>query len=222
MPEGVREIAQQQLRDPVNIEIQQRAAAAETIRQRYVVAAPDQKEAALLRLLEAETYDAAIIFVKLRGTTEPLAQLLSQHGHRAAALNGEMAQAQRERIIEQLKSGQISIVVATDVAARGLDVRRVSHVINYDLPRDREAYVHRIGRTGRAGRSGEAILFMHPRRPTTPAKSRTSHATNHRTDAAPQQPSHQQAEGHPVPRTHSGGTRRPPVRSARFHPPAIP
>jgi ATP-dependent RNA helicase DeaD len=163
MPEGVREIAQQQLRNPVNIEIQQRAAAAETIRQRYVVAAPEQKEAALLRLLEAETYDAAIIFVKLRGTTEPLAQLLCQHGHRAAALNGEMAQAQRERIIEQLKSGQISIVVATDVAARGLDVRRVSHVINYDLPRDRESYVHRIGRTGRAGRSGEAILFMHPR-----------------------------------------------------------
>ncbi|MFM7056267.1 MAG: DEAD/DEAH box helicase [Planctomycetota bacterium] len=163
MPEGVREIAQQQLRDPVNIEIQQRAAAAETIRQRYVVAAPEQKEAALLRLLEAEPYDAAIIFVKLRGTTEPLAQLLSQHGHSAAALNGEMAQAQRERIIEQLKSGQISIVVATDVAARGLDVRRVSHVINYDLPRDRESYVHRIGRTGRAGRSGEAILFMHPR-----------------------------------------------------------
>jgi len=163
MPEGVREIAQQQLRDPVNIEIQQRSAAAETIRQRYVVAAPDQKEAALLRLLEAEPYDAAIIFVKLRGTTEPLAQLLCQHGHNAAALNGEMAQAQRERIIEQLKSGQISIIVATDVAARGLDVRRISHVINYDLPRDREAYVHRIGRTGRAGRSGEAILFMHPR-----------------------------------------------------------
>lgn len=163
MPEGVREIAQQQLRDPVNIEIQQRSAAAETIRQRYVVAAPDQKEAALLRLLEAEPYDAAIIFVKLRGTTEPLAQLLCQHGHNAAALNGEMAQAQRERIIEQLKSGQINIIVATDVAARGLDVRRISHVINYDLPRDREAYVHRIGRTGRAGRSGEAILFMHPR-----------------------------------------------------------
>ncbi|MEY3175076.1 MAG: ATP-dependent helicase DeaD, partial [Planctomycetota bacterium] len=163
MPEGVREIAQQQLRDPVNIEIQQRVAAAETIRQRYVVAAPEQKEAALLRLLEAEPYDAAIIFVKLRGTTEPLAQMLCRHGHQAAALNGEMAQAQRERIIEQLKSGEISIVVATDVAARGLDVRRISHVINYDLPRDREAYVHRIGRTGRAGRSGEAILFMHPR-----------------------------------------------------------
>ena len=163
MPAAVRGIAQQHLKDPADIEIRQKAAAADSIRQRYVIAGNDQKEAALLRLLEAENFDAAIIFVRLRGSTEPLAQLLSRHGHRAAALSGEMAQAQRERIIEQLKSGHLNIIVATDVAARGLDVPRVTHVINYDLPRDREAYVHRIGRTGRAGRSGEAILFIHPR-----------------------------------------------------------
>ena len=163
MPEAVRGIAQQHLKDPADIEIRQKAAAADSIRQRYVIAGNDQKEAALLRLLEAENFDAAIIFVRLRGSTEPLAQLLCNQGHRAAALSGEMAQAQRERIIEQLKSGRLDIIVATDVAARGLDVPRVTHVINYDLPRDREAYVHRIGRTGRAGRSGEAILFIHPR-----------------------------------------------------------
>ena len=99
----------------------------------------------------------------MRSTTEPLADFLSQRGHRVAALNGDIAQAQRERIIENLKSGKLDIIVATDVAARGLDVQRISHVINYDLPGDNEAYVHRIGRTGRAGRSGDAILFVHPK-----------------------------------------------------------
>lgn len=163
MPEPIRRIAQQHLRKPAEVTIRQKTATADTIRQRYVVVAPYQKEAALARLLEVEPVDGAIVFVKLRSTTEPLADFLNQHGHRAAALNGDVAQAQRERIIEQLKSGKLNIVVATDVAARGLDVQRISHVFNYDLPGDAEAYVHRIGRTGRAGRSGEAILFVHPR-----------------------------------------------------------
>lgn len=163
MPEPIRRIAQQHLRQPAEVTIRQKTATADTIRQRYVVVAPYQKEAALARLLEVEPVDGAIVFVKLRSTTEPLADFLNQHGHRAAALNGDIAQAQRERIIEHLKSGKLNIVVATDVAARGLDVQRISHVFNYDLPGDAEAYVHRIGRTGRAGRSGEAILFVHPR-----------------------------------------------------------
>lgn len=163
LPDPIRRIAQQHLRNPAQVTIHQKSATADTIRQRFVVAAPYQKEATLARILEAEPIDGVLVFVKMRSTTEPLVEFLSQHGHRAAALNGDIAQKQREKIVEQLRSGKIDIVVATDVAARGLDVQRVSHVINYDLPVDSEAYVHRIGRTGRAGRSGEAILFVHPR-----------------------------------------------------------
>ncbi|QDU31664.1 ATP-dependent RNA helicase DeaD [Anatilimnocola aggregata] len=163
LPEPIRRIAQCHLRNPAQVTIRQQTATADTIRQRFIVASPHLKEAALARILEAEPIDGVIIFVKMRSTTEPLAEFLSQHGHRAAALNGDVAQKQRERIVESLRSGKIDIVVATDVAARGLDVQRISHVINYDLPFDSEAYVHRIGRTGRAGRSGEAILFVHPR-----------------------------------------------------------
>lgn len=163
LPEPIRQIAQRHLRNPAEITIRQQTATADTIRQRFIVADRRQKEAVLARVLEAEPTDGVIIFVKMRSTTEPLAEFLSQHGHRAAALNGDVAQKQRERIVDNLRSGKIDIVVATDVAARGLDVQRVSHVINYDLPFDSEAYVHRIGRTGRAGRSGEAILFVDPR-----------------------------------------------------------
>lgn len=163
MPDPIRRIAQQYLKNPSEVTIRQKSATADTIRQRYVVVAQYQKEVALARLLEAEPVDGVIVFVKLRSSTEPLAEFLNQHGHKAAALNGDVAQAQRERIIEHLKSGRLNVVVATDVAARGLDVQRISHVINYDLPGDSEAYVHRIGRTGRAGRSGEAILFVHPK-----------------------------------------------------------
>lgn len=163
LPDPIRRIAKQHLRNPAQVTIRQQTATADTIRQRFVIAAPHQKEAALARILEAEPIEGVIIFVKMRSTTEPLAEFLTQQGHRVAALNGDIAQKQRERIVENLRSGRIDIVVATDVAARGLDVQRVSHVINYDLPYDSEAYVHRIGRTGRAGRSGEAILFVHPR-----------------------------------------------------------
>ena len=163
MPPVIRKIAQKHLKNPAEITIRQKTATADTIRQRFVVVGNHQKEAALGRILEAEPIDGVIVFVKMRSTTEPLADFLSQRGLKAAAMNGDIAQAQRERIIENLKSGKLDIIVATDVAARGLDVQRISHVINYDLPGDDEAYVHRIGRTGRAGRSGEAILFVHPK-----------------------------------------------------------
>ncbi|MFM7073591.1 MAG: DEAD/DEAH box helicase [Planctomycetota bacterium] len=163
LPEPIRRIAQQHLRNPAEITIQQRTATADTIHQRYIVAHPEQKDEVLHRVLEAETIDGVIVFVKMKSTTEPLADFLCQRGHRAAALNGDMAQGQRERIVEALKAGKLDIVVATDVAARGLDVQRISHVVNFDLPFDSEAYVHRIGRTGRAGRQGEAILLVTPR-----------------------------------------------------------
>lgn len=163
MPPTIRKIAQTYLKNPAEITIRQKTVTADTIRQRFVVVGNHQKEAALGRILEAEPIDGVIVFVKMKSTTEPLADFLSQRGHKVAALNGDIPQAQRERIIEHLKSGKLDIIVATDVAARGLDVQRISHVFNYDLPGDSEAYVHRIGRTGRAGRSGEAILFVHPK-----------------------------------------------------------
>ena len=161
MPPTIRKIAQTYLKNPAEITIRQKTVTADTIRQRFVVVGNHQKEAALGRILEAEPIDGVIVFVKMKSTTEPLADFLSQRGHKVAALNGDIPQAQRERTIEHLKSGKLDIIVATDVAARGLDVQRISHVFNYDLPGDSEAYVHRIGRTGRAGRRGEAILFVH-------------------------------------------------------------
>jgi len=163
LPAPIRRIAQKHLTNPAEITIGQRTATADTVRQRFVIAAPHQKQAALGRILEAEPIDGVIVFVKTKMTSEPLAEYLSNCGHRTAALNGDIAQKQRERIVDNFRSGKLDILVATDVAARGLDVQRISHVINYDLPFDSEAYVHRIGRTGRAGRSGEAILFVHPR-----------------------------------------------------------
>ena len=163
IPGPIRQIAKKYLKDAVEITIKQRTATADTVRQRYIVAAPHQKQIALSRIMEAEPIDGVLVFVKMRSTTEPLAEHLSRAGLKSAALNGDIPQKQRERIVESLRSGKVDIIVATDVAARGLDVERISHVINYDLPHDSESYVHRIGRTGRAGRSGEAILFVHPR-----------------------------------------------------------
>ena len=163
MPHQIREIADRHLKDPhvVSIDVQQRTAA--TIRQRFVLAEPKRKFEALHRILETEPTDGTIIFVKTRVATVELAESLQELGYSAVAINGEIAQSQRERCIEQLKQGAFDILVATDVAARGLDVQRITHVINYDLPFDSEAYVHRIGRTGRAGRDGEAILLLTPR-----------------------------------------------------------
>nr|WP_246038994.1 DEAD/DEAH box helicase [Peristeroidobacter soli] len=163
MPTQVRRIAQQHLREPAEVTIKSKTTTASQIRQRYWIVSGMHKLDALTRILEAEAFDAMIVFTRTKIATEDLAQRLSARGFSVEALNGDIAQQQRERTIARLKAGQIDIVVATDVAARGLDVERVSHVVNYDVPYDPESYVHRIGRTGRAGRSGEAILFIAPR-----------------------------------------------------------
>ena len=159
MPDAIRRIAGRHLRDPEEITIRQKTVTNASIRQRVWMMAGVHKLDALTRILETEDTDGVIIFVRTRLATQELADKLAARGFASAALNGDIPQAQREKTVEKLKAGGFDIVVATDVAARGLDVERVSHVINYDIPNDPEAYVHRIGRTGRAGRSGEAILF---------------------------------------------------------------
>ena len=131
--------------------------------QRYLMVSYPQKVDALTRILEVENFEGMIVFVRTKNETETLAEKLRARGFSAMAINGDVAQVQRERTINQLKAGKLDILVATDVAARGLDVERISHVLNYDIPYDTESYVHRIGRTGRAGRKGEAILFVSPR-----------------------------------------------------------
>ena len=163
MPQPIRKIAQQHLKNPVEVTIKAATTTAANIRQRYWWVSGMHKLDAMTRILEAEPFDAMIIFARTKQATEELAEKLQARGLAAAAINGDIAQPQRERVIQQLKEGKLDILVATDVAARGLDVERISHVLNYDIPYDTESYVHRIGRTGRAGRSGEAILFVTPR-----------------------------------------------------------
>ncbi len=163
MPPAIKRIAKTYLRDPSEVTVAAKTGTAENITQRYWLVAGMQKLDALTRILEAEPFDGMIIFARTKLGTEELATKLQARGFAATAINGDMAQVQRERTIEQLKNGKIDILVATDVAARGLDVERISHVINYDVPSDPESYTHRIGRTGRAGRSGDAILFITPR-----------------------------------------------------------
>ncbi|WP_266157947.1 DEAD/DEAH box helicase [Dyella silvatica] len=163
MPTVIRKIAQRHLKDPVEVTIKSSTTTAANIRQRYWFVSGLHKLDAMTRILEAEPFDAMIIFARTKQATEELAEKLQARGLAAAAINGDIAQPQRERVIQQLKDGKLDILVATDVAARGLDVERISHVMNYDIPYDTESYVHRIGRTGRAGRSGEAILFVTPR-----------------------------------------------------------
>ncbi len=163
MPKEIQRIARRYLRDPQEIAIKTRTATAETIRQRYWLVSGLHKLDALTRILEVEPFDALLLFVRTRTATTELAERLEARGYAAAALNGDMAQKSREQIVDRLKQGSLDILVATDVAARGLDVERISHVVNYDIPYDTEAYIHRIGRTGRAGRQGDAILFVAPR-----------------------------------------------------------
>ena len=163
MPPVIRRIAQTYLRDPQEVTITAKTTTATNIRQRYWFVSGMHKLDALTRILEAEPFEAMIIFARTKLGTEELAQKLQARGLAAAAINGDVQQQQRERTIQQLKDGKLDILVATDVAARGLDVERISHVLNYDIPYDTESYVHRIGRTGRAGRSGDAILFVTPR-----------------------------------------------------------
>ncbi|WP_111980290.1 DEAD/DEAH box helicase [Algibacillus agarilyticus] len=159
MPAPIRKITQQFLKDPVHVKIAVVRAEKPNITQKSWRVSRIGKTTGLERIAEAVDYDAMLVFVRTRNDTVVLAEHLVSKGFSAAALNGDMQQQDRERIVEQLKSGRISILIATDVVARGLDVPRISHVINYDLPHDSESYVHRIGRTGRAGREGEAILF---------------------------------------------------------------
>jgi len=163
MPSVIRKIAQRHLKDPVEVTIKSSTTTAANIRQRYWWVSGMHKLDAMTRILEAEPFDAMIIFARTKQATDELATKLQARGLAAAAINGDIAQPQRERVIQQLKDGKLDILVATDVAARGLDVERISHVMNYDIPYDTESYVHRIGRTGRAGRSGDAILFVTPR-----------------------------------------------------------
>ncbi|MBE0492809.1 MAG: DEAD/DEAH box helicase [Thiomicrospira sp.] len=163
MPKEVHKIASKHLNNPVEVIIKQKANTASLITQSYWLVSGLHKLDALTRILEATTFDGMIIFVRTKTATVELAEKLEARGYSAAALNGDIAQNQRERIVDQLKKGKIDILIATDVVARGLDVERITHVINYDIPYDTESYVHRIGRTGRAGREGNAILFVAPR-----------------------------------------------------------
>ena len=163
MPVAIRRIAQTYLRDPQEVIITAKTTTATNIRQRFWYVSGMHKLDALTRILEAEPFEAMIIFARTKAATDELAGKLQARGLAAAAINGDIQQQQREKTIQQLKDGKIDVLVATDVAARGLDVERISHVLNYDIPYDTESYVHRIGRTGRAGRSGEAILFVTPR-----------------------------------------------------------
>ena len=163
MPQQIRRIATRHLNNPTEITIKLKTATADTIRQRFWPVGGGQKLDALTRILETETFDGIIIFVRTKTATVELSEKLEARGYASAPINGDIAQNQRERTIQNLKKGKLDILVATDVAARGLDVERISHVINYDVPYDTETYIHRIGRTGRAGRHGDAILFIAPR-----------------------------------------------------------
>src|SRR5690349_1511135 len=163
MPAAIRKITTKYLHDPVEVTVEAKTATAENISQRFIQVAGPRKMDALTRVLEVEPFEAMIVFVRTKQATEEVAEKLRARGFSAAAINGDIPQAVRERTIAALKDGGIDILVATDVAARGLDVERISHVLNYDIPHDTESYVHRIGRTGRAGRSGTAVLFVSPR-----------------------------------------------------------
>ncbi len=163
MPAQIRRISQQYLTDPAEITVKTKTKTAANITQRYLMVSYPQKVDALTRILEVEDFEGMIIFVRTKSETETLAEKLRARGYAAAAISGDVAQAQRERTVNQLKSGKLDILVATDVAARGLDVDRITHVVNFDIPVDIESYVHRIGRTGRAGRKGDSISFVTPR-----------------------------------------------------------
>ena len=163
MPEQIRRVAQKHLKQPKEIKIASKTATATTIRQRYWQVTGLHKLDAMTRLLEVEPYEALLVFVRTKNAAEELAGKLAARGHACEALHGDIPQKLRERTVDKLRQGQLDILIATDVVARGLDVERITHVVNYDIPYDTESYVHRIGSTGRAGRKGEAILFVAPR-----------------------------------------------------------
>ena len=163
MPAPIRKISKRYLHDPVEITVKGKTVTAAKTNQRYLYVTWQQKMDALTRILEVEQFEAILIFVRTKSATEDVAERLRSRGFAAEAINGDLNQAQREKVIAQLRDGRLDLLVATDVAARGLDVERITHVVNYDIPTDPESYVHRIGRTGRAGRSGEALSFVTPR-----------------------------------------------------------
>ncbi len=163
MPDVIKRVAKQYLNSPIEVKIASKTTTATTVRQRYWLVSGLHKIDALTRLLEVEPYDALIIFTRTKTEAEELTNRLLARGHSCEALHGDIPQKIREKTIERLKNGQLDVLVATDVAARGLDVDRITHVVNYDIPYDPESYVHRIGRTGRAGRTGDAILFVSPK-----------------------------------------------------------
>ncbi|GGH60856.1 ATP-dependent RNA helicase DeaD [Rothia aerolata] len=163
MPKSIRKIADQYLNDPSEVRVKAKTTTSANIKQRYMQVMHSHKLEAMTRVLEVGDYDGVIAFVRTKKETEELADKLKARGYQAAAINGDIPQNLRERTVDSLRDGRIDILIATDVAARGLDVERISLVVNYDIPHDTESYVHRIGRTGRAGRDGEAILFMTPR-----------------------------------------------------------
>ncbi len=163
MPDQIRRVAQKHLKQPKEIKIITKTSTAPTIRQRYWQVTGLHKLDAMTRLLEVEPYEAVLVFVRTKNAAEELAGKLAARGHACEALHGDIPQKLRERTVDKLRQGQLDILIATDVVARGLDVERITHVVNYDIPYDTESYVHRIGRTGRAGRKGEAILFVAPR-----------------------------------------------------------
>ncbi len=176
MPAAIRRMSKQYLHDPEEITVKTKTQTSANIAQRYLVVSYPQKVDALTRILEVENFEGMIVFVRTKNVTEELAEKLRARGYSAAAINGDIAQVQRERTVNQLKSGKLDILVATDVAARGLDVERICHVVNFDIPTDSEPYVHRIGRTGRAGRTGDAISFVTPRERGLLARDREGHA----------------------------------------------
>ncbi|MDY3589405.1 DEAD/DEAH family ATP-dependent RNA helicase [Enterobacter asburiae] len=163
MPEAIRRITKRFMKNPQEVRIQSSVTTRPDISQSYWSVYGMRKNEALVRFLEAEDFDAAIIFVRTKNATLEVAEALERSGYNSAALNGDMNQALREQTLERLKDGRLDILIATDVAARGLDVERISLVVNYDIPMDSESYVHRIGRTGRAGRAGRALLFVENR-----------------------------------------------------------
>ncbi|MCL2898297.1 DEAD/DEAH family ATP-dependent RNA helicase [Brenneria tiliae] len=163
MPEAIRRITRRFMKDPQEVRIQSSITTRPDISQSYWTVSGMRKNEALVRFLESEDFDAAIIFVRTKNATLEVAEALERSGYNSAALNGDMNQALREQTLERLKDGRLDILIATDVAARGLDVERISLVVNYDIPMDSESYVHRIGRTGRAGRAGRALLFVENR-----------------------------------------------------------
>ncbi len=163
MPKEIKKVATTYLNNPEHVKIETKTTTASTIRQRYSLVNNNQKLHAFARVLEVEDFDAVIVFVRTKLATVDVAEKLSARGYRCQALNGDIPQNQREQVIDKMKRNKLDILVATDVAARGLDIERISHVVNFDIPLDTESYIHRIGRTGRAGRQGEAILFVTPR-----------------------------------------------------------